>query len=202
MRLCRSIIEAMKLLGLGVVGSFSLYGAPQSFGCLEELIAPKYPPLARQARLQGTVEVRVDLRDRTTPTTTITGTHALLRSAVADALEGSRFQRACAEGEFKIVFLFEMDLSAPPRAHDEGTVIIRWPGTVVVRARRFPLSGSSIPREPDEGGSPVGDWADGLYSPCKKKTSSPSGGLYRSSFTFGGLTSLSAAPFIFRSAST
>jgi len=131
------------LLTLGLAGIFRLIGAPPRFACIQELAVPKYPALARQARIQGIVEVRVELKDSSKPATIIISDAPLLRKAVANAMESSRFLETCTDNHFTIVFSFELDLSAPPRTFDEGAVVIRWPGTVIIRATRFPISGSS-----------------------------------------------------------
>jgi hypothetical protein len=131
----------ISFLFFAITGNFRLLAAQPGLGCIEELAIPKYPRLARQARLQGVVEVRFEPKDPLVPETTIISNVALLRNAVVAAIATSRFRESCVDTEFKIMFSFEIDLAAPPRADDDGTVIIRWPGTIIIRARRFPLSG-------------------------------------------------------------
>jgi TonB family protein len=132
----------MPLLCLGLA-SICLLSAQPNLTCIEELTIPKYPPLARQARLQGQVEVRVALKESGKVIKTISTSAApLLRQAVERALDASRFSVSCPHHEFSIVFAFELDLDAPPKTPDEGTVVIRRTGTIVIRASTFPLSGS------------------------------------------------------------
>jgi len=144
----RSFKPLVPLLCVGLGNIYSL-GAQPNFVCIEELTIPKYPALARQARLQGDVGVRVALNESGKAIKTInTSAAPLLRQAVADALDASRFSASCPRNEFTIVFTFELDLDAPPKTFDEGTVIIRGVGTIVIRAVRFPLSGStSVPSQ-------------------------------------------------------
>lgn len=130
------------LLCLGL-GSTCLLNAQPNFACMEELTIPKYPALARQARLQGQVEVRVVFSESGKALRTINANATpLLRQAVEKALDASRFSLSCPMHEFTIVFAFELDLEAPPKTPDEGTVVIRRTGTIVIRAVTFPLSGS------------------------------------------------------------
>jgi hypothetical protein len=133
--------SAIMITCLAITGNFRLIAAQPGIGCIEELAIPKYPTLARQARLQGVVEVRVEHKDPVVPATTIVSNITLLRNAVAAAIATSRFRRSCVDTEFTIIFSFEIDPAAPPRATDDGTVIIRWPGTIIIRASGFPLSG-------------------------------------------------------------
>lgn len=133
----------MPLLCIGL-GNICLLSAQPNFACIEELTIPKYPALARQARLQGQVEVRVALNESGKAIKTINSSAApLLRQAVEKALDASRFSVSCPTHEFTIVFAFELDLDAPPKTPDEGTVVIRRTGTIVIRAVTFPLSGST-----------------------------------------------------------
>jgi TonB family protein len=147
----RFLIRAIvSLFGVGLANVCALNAQPL-FGCIEELTIPKYPALARQARLQGKVHVKVDLNGSGKAIRSFSAEAApILRDSVREVLETSKFSASCPTREFTIVFAFELDLNASPRAFDEGTVILRGAATIVIRAVRFPLSGSIVVPAPEK----------------------------------------------------
>ncbi len=62
--------------------------------CVERLEMPQYPPLAKQARIAGTVTAVVAIASDGAAKTTARG-HALLTPAVEGAIRASKFHEAC-----------------------------------------------------------------------------------------------------------
>jgi hypothetical protein len=144
MILWRVGVRSTAILSLFIATSVNLSAAMPSFGCIEEMPVPKYPALARAARMQGIVEVLVEFQESLRrPSVSLNSGPKLLQKAVAAAFDHARFPNECTEKRFVVRFSFEIDLNATPRNFDEGAVIIRWPGTVIIRASRLPMSGSS-----------------------------------------------------------
>ena len=61
-----------------------------------------YPPLARQARIQGDVSVRVSLDDAAMPTISDEQGHALLRNEIAEKIRVALFPQECGGQTFQL----------------------------------------------------------------------------------------------------
>lgn len=88
--------------------------SPSGIECLERLEVPNYPPLPRQARIQGTLTVRVQLSDQGTVKSVesafkgISGrTNALFEADAEKAMRDSRFSKACTNRRVTLIFHFE-----------------------------------------------------------------------------------------------
>jgi hypothetical protein len=82
--------------------------------CLEKLEVPNYPALPRQARIQGTLTVEVQLSDRAavqSVRSTFKGndgrTNELFAADAERAIRDSRFSRACVGRSVTLIFHYE-----------------------------------------------------------------------------------------------
>jgi TonB family protein len=119
---------ALAILSLLVLCSLSVAADPQPF--LESAPMPFYPPLARTARVQGTVTLRVAIaQDGTATVETVSG-HPLLRYATARYVKAWKFgweQPCTCTAKKDITFVYKIsDREAAP---DSPTAIVRWFGT-------------------------------------------------------------------------
>jgi outer membrane biosynthesis protein TonB len=76
--------------------------------CIERLQMPRYPPLARQAAIQGSVKATVDLAPDASIQMKLVG-HRLLSQAVETAVRASRFRPGCGGKSVSLIFNFEFD---------------------------------------------------------------------------------------------
>ena len=108
--LARSTLSGMKhgfrslILAVGAVSSITFVefasaqsaqspDAPHSEVVLTKLAQPRYPPLARQARIQGDVEVTVGVRkDGSIESAVIASGHALLKEAALESAQNSQYE--------------------------------------------------------------------------------------------------------------
>ncbi len=85
--------------------------------CIRKLTLPAYPPLAQQARIQGTVSVNVKLsseavvrevefQDEVKPSMPGAG---ILLKAVSEAVQAAAFEPNCANRTVSLVFIFQLD---------------------------------------------------------------------------------------------
>lgn len=90
---------------------------PSNIGCLERLEMPDYPPLPRQARIQGIQTVKMLLSEQATVRTVESSLQsssrlldlaktAFIKSA-EKALKNSRFSKACGGKTITLVFHYE-----------------------------------------------------------------------------------------------
>ncbi|MGA9964281.1 MAG: energy transducer TonB [Terriglobales bacterium] len=101
-------------------------GAAQSgVVVLTKLAQPRYPPLARQARIQGDVEVTVGVRqDGSVESAVIASGHAMLREAALESAQNSQFEcRGCGEAVTSYSLVYSFQLATERTAglpHDDG----------------------------------------------------------------------------------
>jgi TonB family protein len=90
-------------------------GGDSSLGevVMTKLVAPVYPPLARQARVTGGVEVTVNVRpDGSIASVIQVSGYPLLKQAALDSAQKSQFEcRKCsaAETSYQLVYTFQLD---------------------------------------------------------------------------------------------
>lgn len=89
--------------------------APAWSQCVATLRMPEYPPLGRQASIQGFVAVTVLTQFETPIYTAIDTRHRLLQSAVLDALKQSEFKPRCSKVPFVLRFEFQIEGKATVR---------------------------------------------------------------------------------------
>jgi Gram-negative bacterial TonB protein C-terminal len=78
-----------------------------NMSCVERLQMPVYPPLARAARIRGSVTVTVSIAaDGSKKTTMSPSAHLLLTAAIETALQASAFRTSCAGKSVTLVFNF------------------------------------------------------------------------------------------------
>jgi TonB family protein len=78
---------------------------------LSELFKPVYPPLARQARITGDVELVLQIKkDGSVQSVDVVKGHPLLKQAALDSAQQSRFEcRTCGETvSYRMVFTFQL----------------------------------------------------------------------------------------------
>jgi TonB family protein len=117
-------------------------GASQTAASLTNLAPPIYPPLARQARISGTVQIRLQLRkDGSVESAKVIDGHAMLRQAALESAKKSRFECAeCTETTtYSLVYAFELREACNFGPHCEALdndrqLVTQSPGRVVVSA--------------------------------------------------------------------
>jgi len=115
-------ISARRGIRAFVVGLFALSALPRAsaqanqvgIGCFERLELPNYPALPRQARVQGTLKVRIDLSDGGTIESIVSTfegssgrTNTLFDADTEKAIRKSRFTKGCPVREITLILHFE-----------------------------------------------------------------------------------------------
>lgn len=77
-------------------------------GCVGRFERPIYPPLARQASLQGTVRVHVTIGPNGVPKGTYEGTQILVQ-AVQASVERTRLDPSCEGKSYDLSYRFELE---------------------------------------------------------------------------------------------
>ena len=79
---------------------------------LTKLFQPVYPPLARQTRIVGDVELQLEVRaDGSVESVNVVSGHPLLKQAAVDSAKQSRFEcQRCGEGKlpYHLVYSFQL----------------------------------------------------------------------------------------------
>lgn len=96
--------------------SLTLYAfsapAPQGNVVLIKLANPSYPPLARQTRIAGDVELTLEVRnDGSIQSASVVKGHPLLKQAALDSAEHSQFEcRKCPDGivSYSMLYTFQL----------------------------------------------------------------------------------------------
>lgn len=86
--------------------------AQQTGAVLVKLSPPVYPPLARQARIMGYVEVQVLIRqDGSVESAEVVSGHPILKIAAVESAQKSQFEcRGCSEPKsYALTYIFAMD---------------------------------------------------------------------------------------------
>ena len=101
----------VKSIAQGGVGA----GGPQGEVFLTKLSEPSYPPLARQTRITGDVELLLEIKtDGTVHSVDVVSGHPLLKQVALDSAQRSRFEcRKCSESGASIRLLFTFQLVGP-----------------------------------------------------------------------------------------
>ena len=116
--------------------------------CLENVRFPSYPPLARQARLQGTLVVTVSLgRDATVETVSAEAhlnndrAKSVLLTPIEIVLKkSSQFRRDC--GGKQVVLVYEFRLTGDPYDGQQQEIAFGYPNRFWITSRPWPLSNS------------------------------------------------------------
>ncbi len=121
-------------LGAGTVICSAQSGAnrPTSLECVDLLQIPRYPPVARQARLAGVARVHVStISGESAAGVEVSGVPRILRQAVERALTTSKFSARCRNGGVDFIFVFKVS-GQPTEINDFGSVTFRWPNEFVI----------------------------------------------------------------------
>lgn len=124
------------LLQVGVPG---VVLAIEPLACVEELHLPAYPRLIRAARLTGVASATISIGDGEKPlAVSVDGVTTLLKNAVTEALERSRFRSSCKREKVVLQFVFELE--HPATRDDQAHVTFTPPNVFAIRAGYFPIS--------------------------------------------------------------
>ena len=120
-----------------------------NMACVEHLQIPTYPPLARQARLAGTLVVTVELSaDATVRNVTAesklnnNGARIVLERPTEIYLRKSQFSKECAGKT--VVLLFEFQINGDPNDRQQQEVAFGYPNRFFITARP-PLMANNAP---------------------------------------------------------
>jgi TonB family protein len=95
--------------------SSSSANPPQDVVVLTKLTQPVYPPLARQVRITGNVELTVDVRkDGTIQSAVVVSGHPLLQQAALNSAQRSQFEcRNCNDVAVSVQLVYSFQLAGP-----------------------------------------------------------------------------------------
>jgi len=109
------LLTAILVLSLAVTESLAQSGSStqaQETVVVNKLFPPVYPPIARQARIAGDVElILVVRRDGNLDSVSVVSGHRLLKQAAMDSAQRSQFEcRTCPEGvqSFHMLYSFQL----------------------------------------------------------------------------------------------
>jgi hypothetical protein len=132
-----TLAQNLRLLCFAIACMSVSQGAePEGWSCVATLTFPKYPELARQARLSGTVTLVVVRSGDTRISSTAPG---LLRQAIQNIVRSVTLRPNCTR--VSLNFVFSIDESRPRRTTDSGDIMLEAPARVLITAAPFPLSG-------------------------------------------------------------
>ena len=93
------VLTCVSVAQVGAPQRVRVSGAVES-GFLQSRVAPKYPPLARQARIQGTVVLNIEIgRDGTVQEVSLFSGHPMLAPAAVDAVKQWKYRPYLLNGE-------------------------------------------------------------------------------------------------------
>lgn len=94
---------------LALCGLARSQGTSSELGCFENLVLPSYPPLARQARIEGTVLVEfVANRNGDAEDIKFTKGHRLLQAAVERSIKTTKLLNRCVARKIRLEFEFRV----------------------------------------------------------------------------------------------
>lgn len=96
--------------------------------CISRMEIPGYPPIARQAAIQGSVTVHVYLSEGTVQRIDTYGKHKLLNDAVGKGLAGIKCDSSCRDTRISFVFDFRI-IGEPTALPTVGSVTYVAPDT-------------------------------------------------------------------------
>ncbi len=85
----------------------------ESDKCLNNLLPLAYPPLARAARMMGTVKASFLINEAGNATDLEFSGHPIFRSEIEGAIKRSQFSSTCAGKRIEVVFNFKHDETQP-----------------------------------------------------------------------------------------
>lgn len=127
----RSLVLVVATVSIPAVVEHAWAQSPQSPDAgqvgvvLTKLADPTYPPLARQARIMGDVDLMLNIRrDGSVESGVVVSGHPMLKQAALDSAQQSQFEcRGCSEAttSYALKFKFQIVLSDPPKDCDAQT---------------------------------------------------------------------------------
>jgi TonB family protein len=114
--LIRILVVAIVVSGSTVKSlaqSSSSANPPQDAAVLTKLTQPIYPPIARQARIAGDVELTIEVRkDGTVQSAVVVRGHPLLKQAALDSAQQSQFECLnCSEAAISVRLVYTFQLA-------------------------------------------------------------------------------------------
>ncbi len=109
MRLAVGFLLALLVAGSpsASAGSDSQENPSGSLACVIKLRIPRYPPIARFARLEGTADATVELGEKgAVRRVKVTGVGSVLQDEVESNLLASEFSPTCSGSSIRLVFSF------------------------------------------------------------------------------------------------
>jgi TonB family protein len=106
-------MSRFRLFALAVLASSAFaQSLPTAKVIVVKLSVPKYPPLALQARIQGTVELNVEVRpDGSIESTHLVSGHPILKTAAVESAQKTKFEcKECPEPitPYRMIYKFEL----------------------------------------------------------------------------------------------
>ena len=120
--------------------------AAQSGVVLTKLVQLRYPPLARQARIQGDVEITVGIRrDGSVESAVIASGHPMLKEAALESARNSQYEcRGCSEAITSSSLVYSFQLDFPSTGDQPQAALVTQSGNhVTVGAEPMTISGGS-----------------------------------------------------------
>ena len=112
MRVVLAIVSMLLLIGTSLAQNENLSERKNSAVVLDELSPPVYPPLARYARITGSVEVKIEIRkDGSVASQQVITGHPILKLAAMASIQKSRFVcSGCSEEvtSYSLTFTFSL----------------------------------------------------------------------------------------------
>jgi hypothetical protein len=115
--------------------------------CVEKLQFPSYTPLARQARLQGTLIMTLSLGQDGTVAKVSAESHlnndrpsGALLAPIERALQNSQFRRDC--GAKQVILVFDFRISGDPYDGQQQEVAFGYPNRFFIASRPLPPTNS------------------------------------------------------------
>ena len=113
------VVAAVSLSAAVVRASAQNREAPASGIVLTKLADPAYPPLARQARIIGDVDLMLAIRrDGIVESAVVVSGHPMLKQAALDSAQRSQFEcRGCSEAvnSYALKYTFQITARDPPK---------------------------------------------------------------------------------------
>lgn len=133
-RICRASLPIFLALAIGALPSGSVaQDAPASPPAVVEAAVPFYPPTARAARIQGTVKLRVTVREGRAVNTAVISGPPVLASAASDNIRTWRFRQTGGASIFEVTFTYRIERTSQCTP-DSGQIRLSLPLSVDISA--------------------------------------------------------------------
>jgi TonB family protein len=141
-----SVVIALPLVPNAAGQAAAASGTAQTGVVLSKLSTPIYPQMARIARIQGDVELKLGIRkDGSIESAVAVSGHPILKQAALDSAQKSRFEcRGCSDEVtfYSLTYSFQSAAGtyAPPRPNENGGVnVVQSQNRVTIFAEESPI---------------------------------------------------------------